>query len=160
MASLTSDDGFDELYNTPKREQKPLVVPLAPKKTYAFQKRLFERTIEDQIGPFIVNGTDVLCGKSAIREIRESMTKSEWFDSMTQEQKDRVAEIAYFFLLEDLEIDGDHHIPVNKELIPMTFQLIVNELSARGDDNANDSLLRIGNLIDDGLDWLPEGGED
>jgi hypothetical protein len=158
MASLRSNYGFDELYNyvTPQREQIPLVTPPAPKKTYSFQKRLFERTIEDQIGPFTVNDTDVLCGKSEIREIRESMTKTEWFAEMTQEQKNKVAEIAYFFVLDDLETDGDYHIPVNKELIPMTLHLIVNELSARADD----SLLRIGNLIDDGLDWLPEGGED
>lgn len=114
----------------------------------------------DQVTDFVVNGSDVLCGKSATKEISSSMTKSEWFASLSQEQKNEVMEIAYFFVLDELEMFfQDHRIPVNKEQIPAEFQSILDELRESKDTSAEDILLKIGNIIDDGRDWIPEGGE-
>jgi hypothetical protein len=140
----------------PLAPKKPLIVPLAPKKL-SCAKRLFQRDIVDEICPFIVSGSDLLCGRSAIKSIRETMTKTEWFSGMSQDQKNKVAEIGYYFVLEDLELMGDERVHVDKDQIPITFQTIITELKTMADQPyIGDILLRIGNIIDDGQDWLIE----
>jgi len=111
----------------------------------------------------IVNGSDVLVGKSASQEIRQSMSKSEWFASMTSTNKNDIAEIAYQDVLDDLEIFmKDSRLPVEKDQIPTELLKIISELKilALKNPNAEDILLKIGDLIDDENEWLPEGGED
>ena len=108
----------------------------------------------DQVTYFIVNGSDVLVGKSATKEIRNSMTKSEWFASMNQEQKNQISEIAYEIVREDMET-------FDIQIVPNCLEQAVDQLKvlAEKDTSAEDTLLRIGDLLDDGNDWLPEGGE-
>jgi hypothetical protein len=144
---------------TPDRIPKALVVPLPPKK---IKKRLFDRIIKDGVivDFIILDERCNLCGKTPNKDIRKSMTKTEWFSKLTQDQKNKITEIGYFYILEDLEMFFDDiRIPVNKDEIPAEFQNIVNEVSHYNDIFSKQCLLRIGNIIDDGKEWLSGEGE-
>jgi len=127
-----------------------MTVPMAPKKPVASPRK-------NEIVDFVVNGSDVLLGKSATKAVRLAMTKSEWFASMSPEEQINVSQIAHSLLLDDLEeLFELGEIVIPMDLSGYTLEQLVEFLEL---EQCNDILLKFGDLINDGKDWLPEGGE-
>ena len=123
---------------------------MAPKKPVASPRK-------NEIVDFVVNGSDVLLGKSATKAVRLAMTKSEWFASMSPEEQINVSQIAHSLLLDDLEeLFELGEIVIPMDLSGYTLEQLVEFLEL---EQCNDILLKFGDLINDGKDWLPEGGE-
>jgi len=136
--------------HSPERPIRIMTVPMAPKKPVASPRK-------NEIVDFVVNGSDVLLGKSATKAVRLAMTKSEWFASMSPEEQINVSQIAHSLLLDDLEeLFELGEIVIPMDLSGYTLEQLVEFLEL---EQCNDILLKFGDLINDGKDWLPEGGE-